>query len=925
MAPEISVPVKVRTLGNGLRVLLHEDRRLPVVHVALWYHVGSKNEQPWRTGFAHLFEHLMFEGSRHNNSHFIRLMERAGASLSAGGVNGTTSHDRTNYYETVPKEALGLALWAESDRMAYLLDVLDQTKLDTQREVVRNERLQRMDNVPYGTAWEKMFHALFPPGHPYSWDVIGDMAHLAAADLSEVHEFFRTWYAPNNAVLVVAGDYDERRALELVRRYFGSIPPGRVPGRPVFPSVNRASHRRIVVPEEVPHARLYCGWSTVPFFHQDEPALDMLSDVLSDGLNSRLYRRMVYEDRTASDVSAFHYSLESGGLTGVVATARPEVSLSRLRDQMDEELTRMADEGPTDDELLRVKAATQVAFVGALERLATKADLLARYATFTGDPGKLSEHWVRYREVSREDLQRAARKYLLGPRVELLYGESEAEGEPPVVPVAIGPGEWQTPAASPAPRDPQLRAEPDRSRAPRRGRRGHVEPPFPETRELGNGIRLSVAPRHHLPKIIGTIMMPAGKRDEPRRLAGLASLTAAMLSRGTKNRTASEFEAEADRVGAEVGAGAGTEFVSVSFSCLSEHLRATLDLTADLLFNPAFPDVELERIVPLRLDDLKESRADPTSVLRRIVRRTAFSDGHPYGWRGDEATLPGISTADLATFHQTHFLPGGAQAVVCGDLDPDRAAAVFEEFFGDWAAARAAEREAPTDPPDAETGVLLHPTGKESPQAVVAWRKQGPGRDSEDRHALRLALHILGGGFSSRLNLNLRERMGATYGAFTGARQLLRRSLLTASASLNIEQAAPAIRELLSEVDGLASGKRPIRMWELREAKLAVTRTYAQRFETLGGVCGVIAAILQRGAPLSDIRDFPARVEAITRDEVAEAAFRYLGSDGSALVAVGDEERLGPALEGLGAVRRVDAEGAPLSGAPLSGAPLSAD
>jgi len=356
MARDIAVPVKTRTLGNGLRVLLHEDRRLPVVHVALWYHVGSKNEQPWRTGFAHLFEHLMFEGSRHNNSHFIRLMERAGASLSAGGVNGTTSHDRTNYYETVPREALGLALWAESDRMAYLLDVLDQTKLDTQREVVRNERFQRMDNVPYGTAWEKMFHALFPPGHPYSWDVIGDMAHLAASDLGEVHDFFRTWYAPNNAVLVVAGDYDERRAMELVRRYFGPIPPGRVPGRPSFPPEPRASHRRIVVPEAVPHARLYCGWSTVPFFHEDEPALDMLSEILSDGLNSRLYRRMVYEDRTASDVSAFHYSLESGGLTGVVATARPQVPLSRLRDQMDEELVRMAEEGLSPVSLAGIEA-----------------------------------------------------------------------------------------------------------------------------------------------------------------------------------------------------------------------------------------------------------------------------------------------------------------------------------------------------------------------------------------------------------------------------------------------------------------------------------------------------------------------------------------------------------------------------------------
>ena len=910
MAPEISVPVRERTLGNGLRVLLHEDRRLPVVHVALWYHVGSKNEQPWRTGFAHLFEHLMFEGSRHNDSHFIRLMERAGASLSAGGVNGTTSHDRTNYYETVPREALGLALWAESDRMAYLLDVLDQTKLDTQREVVRNERFQRMDNVPYGTAWEKMFHALFPPGHPYSWDVIGDMAHLAAADLAEVHAFFRTWYAPNNAVLVVAGDYEERRAMELVRRYFGPISPGEVPGRPVFPAENRASHRRIVVPEAVPHARLYCGWSTVPFFHEDEPALDLLSDILSDGLNSRLYRRMVYEDRTASEVSAFHYSLESGGLTGVVATARPEAPLSRLRDQMDEELARMAEEGPTEEELLRVKAATQVAFVGALERLGTKADLLARYATFVGDPRKLSEHWVRYRAVTREDLQRAARKYLVAPRVELLYGEPDAEGEPPVVPVAIGPAGWRAPEASPAPADAKPPPEPDRSRRPRRGRRGHFESPLPEVRELGTGVGLYVMPRQDLPKIVGMIMVPGGRQNEPRELAGLASLTAEMLSRGTKTRTASQFEAEADRIGADIGARSGTEYSSVSFSCLSEHLTATLELTADLLLNPAFPEAELERIVPIRLDELKEARVQPTSVLRRIVRRTAFSGAHPYGWRGDEATLPAVSTADLAAFHASHFLPEGAMVVLCGDLDPDAAVARFEEFFGGWEPARESASDLPGDPPAAETGVLLHATGNESPQAVVAWRKQGPARDSADRDALRLALHVLGGGFSSRLNQNLRERMGATYGAFAGARQLPRRSLLTASASLNNEQAAPAIRELLSEVDGLASGTRPVRMRELREAQLAIVRTHAQRFETLGGVAGIVAGVLQRGGPLSDIRDYPARIEAVTRDQVAEAASRYLGSDGSALVAVGDEERLATALKGLGEVRRVDAEGA---------------
>ena len=915
MTPEISVPVRQRTLGNGLRVLLHEDRRLPVVHVALWYHVGSANEQPWRTGFAHLFEHLMFEGSRHNNRHFIRLMERAGASLAAGGVNGTTSHDRTNYYETVPREALGLALWAESDRMAYLLDVLDQQRLDTQREVVRNERFQRMDNVPYGTAWEKMFHALFPPGHPYSWDVIGDMGHLAAADLNEVHDFFRTWYAPNNAVLVIAGDYDERRALELAGRYFGPIPPREAPGRPVFPPSSRASHRRILVEEDVPHARLYCGWSTVPFFHEDEPALDMLSDILSDGLNSRLYRRMVYEDRTASDVSAFHYSLESGGLTGAVATARPGTSLSRLREQLDEELGRMADAGPTAEELQRVKAATQVAFLGALERLATRRTLLARYATFVGDPGKLSEHWSRYRAVTRDDLRRAAREYLLAPRVELLYGEPEAEGEPPVVPATIGPAEWRAPDASPAPEHPSPPPEPDRSRAPRRGRRGRFDPPLPETRELRNG-RPAVRPAASRPAQVGW-NHPGGRRQAERTadVGGTRQPHRGDVEPGheTPDRQRVRGRGRPDR---RRHRGAGRHRVVFRFLLLAVRTPAPRARTRGR--SPP------ESGVPRR--GAGTDRPHPARRAEGIPRRAELgvapdraADGllgpasvRLAGRRGDAPARSPPPTWQTSIERASG--PAGAGWSCAEIWTPTERWFSWRSSSGAWEAAGAEKSDPPGDPPPAETGVLFHPTGKETPQAVVAWRKQGPARDSEDRLALRLALHILGGGFSSRLNQNLRERMGATYGAFAGLRQLPRRSLLTASASLNMDQAGPAIRELLAEVDGLASGRRPVRLRELREAKVTLARTHVQRFETLGGMNSVITGALQRGAPLSDIRDYPDRLEAVTRDQVAEAAARHLGSDGSALVAVGDETRLTPALDGLGEVRRVDPEGAPLQG-----------
>ncbi len=915
MADTISVPFRLRVLENGLRVLFHEDRRLPLAHVALWYHVGSKNERPSRTGFAHLFEHLMFEGSRHNNAHFIRLMEKSGASLSSGGVNGTTSHDRTNYYETLPREALGVALWAESDRMAYLLDVLDRNRLDTQREVVRNERFQRMDNVPYGTAWEKMFHALYPAGHPYSWDVIGDMKHLEAASLEEAHDFFRAFYAPNNAVLVIAGDFSERRALELVRKYFGSIPPGPLPGRPVIPDDRLPESRILRVEEAVPHARLYCGWSTVPFFHEDQPALEMLSDLLSDGINSRLYRRLVYEDRIASNVGAFQYSLESGGVAGAVVTARPEIPLARIRETMDEEIARFAREGPTEEELAKVKAALQVGFVDAMERLAGKADLLARYQTFLGDAGKIGEHWIRYRDVSREDLRDACSRYLLEPRVELLYGDPDAVGDAPAGQPKPDPG-WTAPPSSPPP-EAELPPEPDRTRAPRKGPRGAFVAPLPEELRLSNDLRLLVAPRRDLPKLEGVLTMPGGRVDEVRAEAGLASMTASMMERGTETRSASQFESDADRIGAAIGCGAGSETIHLGFSCLTEHLRPTLELAVDMLRNPAFRAEEMERLVPLRLDGLRSARVRPDSILRRIVRRTVFSDDHPYGWRagGDEATLEAMRPEHLRRFHEARYPASDAALVLCGDIDPETARRMLEEAFGDWNPAGREGRCAAPPIPAAETGVFLHGTANPAPQAMVAWTRQGPPRDAPERLALRLALHVLGGGFGSRLNLTLRERMGATYGAFARLRQRRSAGLIEASAAIHLEKAGAGIGALLSELADLASGKRRILAREMEDAQRAFLRSHVHDFETCGSTAGAITAQHDQGRPLSMLRDYPDRVRAVTREDVVEAAARYLVPEEGALVVVGNAEPLEPALEGLkglGPVVRLDADGAPL-------------
>ncbi len=337
-------------LANGLDVILHEDHKLPVVHVNLWYHVGSKNERSGKTGFAHLFEHMMFEGSRNLKGEYVSLMEKAGANIFQGGVNGTTDFDRTNYFETVPSGSLELVLWAESDRMAYLLDALTQENLDNQRDVVKNERRQGMDNVPYGRSMEMLFENLFPKGHPYSWHIIGKMEDLDNASRDDVKEFFRTYYTPNNCTLVIAGDFDPSEARRLVETYFGPIAPGPPLARPERYVVALESNRRLVVKDRVPQERLYLAWPAVPFFEADDAALDILSNVLSEGKNSRLYKRMVYDEQVASEVSAFNYSLEIAGLLGIIATARPGVPLAKLESLIHDEISRIAKVGPTEEE-----------------------------------------------------------------------------------------------------------------------------------------------------------------------------------------------------------------------------------------------------------------------------------------------------------------------------------------------------------------------------------------------------------------------------------------------------------------------------------------------------------------------------------------------------------------------------------------------
>ncbi|HEX2093123.1 MAG TPA: pitrilysin family protein [Longimicrobiaceae bacterium] len=409
-AQEVSIPHTTFQLPNGLRVVVSEDHSTPIVAVNLWYHVGSGYEQPGRTGFAHLFEHILFEGSKNvPEGDFDNLLEAAGAVN-----NGSTNPDRTNYYETLPSNALELALWLEADRMGGLLETMTQKKLDLQREVVKNERRQSYENVPYGMFWETAYQALYPQGHPYSWTTIGSMADLSAATLEDVNNFFRTYYTPNNAVLAVVGDVDPERVRRLVERYFGWIPRGRELTRPEIPVPPIPATRSLRLEDRVTLPQVNLVWRSARAFHADDAALDALANLLTDGKNSRLFKRLVYDERVAQTVSAFNSSQRLSGDFFVRVTGRSGTDLRSLERAVDEEIAKLAATPPAAEELRRVVSGIETQFVSSLETVANKADRLNSYLYYTGDPGYVDEDLARYRALTPADIQRVAREYLAG-------------------------------------------------------------------------------------------------------------------------------------------------------------------------------------------------------------------------------------------------------------------------------------------------------------------------------------------------------------------------------------------------------------------------------------------------------------------------------------------------------------------------------
>src|SRR5687767_1479520 len=616
------------TLANGLEVILSEDHRVPLVGVDLWYHVGPAHEAPGRTGFAHLFEHMMFQGSKHieSDAHF-RLLSGAGAT----GVNGTTGFDRTNYFETMPSNQLELALWLESDRMGYLLETVDQAKLTNQQDVVRNERRQSTENRPYGIVEEALFQALFPKGHPYHGVIIGSHADIQAAKLDDVRDFFRQYYAPNNATIAIAGDIDKAATKKLVEKYFGTlkrgpaVPPVKVP-TPVI-----TAEKRIVVEDRVELPRIHIGWITPAFFKEGDADADIAASIIGQGRVSRLYKKLEYEKQLAQNVTAYQYSTMLGSVFGIEATARPGRTLQEIETVINEEIEALRAKGPTAAEVERARNVLETQIFNGLQLVGGfggVADQLNLYNHYVGTPDYLTEDIMRRRRVTPESVRQFAQRYLAPNARVVVHG---VPGKQILAPEVPKPTAEQAPSSA-APTVSINDDEPWRAKQPGAGAAKAVSVPVPQSFELPNGLTVIALPQTEgVPVVSASLVLRSGSDANPLEKPGLASFTADVLDQGTTTRNAVQLAEEVAQIGASHTTGTSRDASTVSTSSLSRNFPAALSLLADVALRPSFPPEEVERVRARRLADLVEQRANPVQIATNVTSKTLYGT-HQYGF-----------------------------------------------------------------------------------------------------------------------------------------------------------------------------------------------------------------------------------------------------------------------------------------------------
>jgi zinc protease len=880
---EIDIPYTKYVLDNGLTLIVHTDDTAPVVHFNIWYHVGSKNEPQGQTGFAHLFEHLMFQGSENFNDDYFQATRQLGATQQ----NGTTSNDRTNYFQTVPKEALDAILWLESDRMGHFLGAVDQARLDEQRGVVQNEKRQG-DNQPYAIARDLIIHATYPNEHPYGHSVIGSMEDLDAATLEQAREWFEKYYGASNAVIALAGDITPEEALAKVERYFGWVPAGEPVAHPKTWIVRNTGEQREVAYDRVSAPRLYKVWSMPNFGSTEGAQLDVFANLLAGDRTARLTRRLVYEEQIATQVSAAAAESEIAGQFQIIVQGQPDADMTRIEAIVDEEVARLIAEGPTESELEKVRADYVSGQVRQLEQINSKASILATSETYFGDPGRWKQLFEIYRSATGPEIQAAAREWLTDGSYALtiLPFEYRATGQ-----------------------------DVDRSNMPVPDEVALAEfPPVQRTR-LSNGIDVLLVERRQAPVVsidlvIDTAYGPDFAAEEP----GLGGLAVALMDEGTQSRDALELADELIRIGARLGVGGGGQQSTVSVNALKPTLDQALDIFADVTLNPAFRPEDVERVRAQQIAGLRSARLNPASIAGRVMSKIVYGESHPFGRLETEGSLAAITREDLAAFHARWFAPQNATLIVVGDTTLAEITPKLEAALGGWRNPGAASPIEIALPQMAGAPVVYLVDRPGSPQSyILAGLPAAPRDPATDAEFFITAFNTsFGGNFTSRINMNLREDKGWSYGVNSGVGGGRGPRLFRITAQVQTDKTKESIQELLKELDD-ALLNRPLTAAEIATSQNNIIMGLASRWQSSAAVAASLDEMITYGLPDAYFDDYASKVQGVTPEQALAAGQSLIPSRNFAWVVVGDRAEVAPGLHELGMeVRVIDADGNPL-------------
>jgi zinc protease len=887
-APDLSIEYDKFTLENGMTVVVHEDRKAPIVAVSVWYKVGSKDEPDGKSGFAHLFEHLMFNGSENYDDEYFGPFEEVGATA----MNGTTWFDRTNYFQNVPTPAVDMAMWMESDRMGHLLGVVTEEKLDNQRGVVQNEKRQG-DNQPYGLVEYRVLEGLFPAGHPYRHSTIGSMADLNSASLEDVHQWFKDYYGAANAVVVLAGDIDAAAARDLAEKYFGDIPAGPPVKRMNAWVPDRSENTSETMYDRVPQIRTYRYWAVPGRITPERRELDLAASILGNGKNSRLYQALVYKSQLAVSVNVSVEVHQLSSMFYIDATLKRGSSLDEVNALIDVEMARFLKDGPTQNELKRAQTKYNARVIRGLEQIGGfggKATALAEGEIYAGDPGFYKTSIERINAATTKTVRATAAEWLSDGRYQLdvLPFGDYSEAESAVDRSAGLPGVGSLPSLK-----------------------------FPEIERaaLSNGLEVVFAARKTVPIVNIALQFDAGYAADSFGKLGASSFTMSMLDEGTQSRTALEISAEAETLGANISTNSNLDMSTARLSSLKNNLKPSIDLFADIVLNPTFSDAEIERARQRWIAGIEQEKTQPVAIALRNLPPLIYGSDHAYGipltGSGTEESINSLTREDLVNFHSTWIRPSNGTLYVVGDTTMDEVLPVLEKAFGKWREDRRAlpqKNLAEVDLADQGRVIIVDKPG--SPQSLILAGHIAPPTGTPDNIAVSTMNDIIGGQFTARVNMNLREDKGWAYGAYTFMPDARGQRMWMVYAPVQTDRTGDSIKELLSEFDGFMSDARATDS-ELEKSVKNNVNSLPGQFETGNAVLGSMLSNHRFDRDDDYVESLTGKYQSLDLDDVHDAADKVIKANRLTWLIVGDREQIEAELRALelGPVSIMDADG----------------